>query len=160
MPCSLRNRGANRSGLSCFPVLFSLLLTCLVFSKMDYCGRNDSIEGHKNFSKALNATGRPMILELCRGPYTSMDKWGYAPEIAQVWRATGDHHDNFDSTLDQLSKLKGRCAQIRYGCSAHRTSSIVCTAGAPGVAPMAGEIMSTTYLYIAVVSSSLTSCIC
>ena len=75
---------------------------------MDYCGNDDSPEGHKNFSRAMNKTGRPMILELCRGPYQGEDKWGYAPDIAQIWRVTGDHHDTFDSTLDQLSKMKDR----------------------------------------------------
>ena len=78
------------------------------YVKMDYCGDFDSPEGHANFSKALNATGRHIVLELCRGPYQEEDKWGYAPGVAQVWRATGDHHDSFDSTLDQLSHMKGR----------------------------------------------------
>ena len=76
--------------------------------KMDYCGGNTSPDGHMNFSKALNATGRQIVLELCRGPYMKEDHWGYAPGIAQVWRAAGDHHDNFASTLDQLKNLKGR----------------------------------------------------
>jgi len=49
-----------------------------------------------------------MIMELCRGKYSSQDKWGYAPEIAQVWRAHGDHHDNFDSTLSQVQAFKGK----------------------------------------------------
>ncbi|KAH8088665.1 alpha-galactosidase [Aureococcus anophagefferens] len=33
---------------------------------------------------SLNATGREMILELCRGPYAGEDGWGYAPQIAQT----------------------------------------------------------------------------
>eukprot|EP00937_MAST-01D_sp_MAST-1D-sp2_P007303 g7303.t1 len=78
------------------------------YVKMDYCGGHDSPEGHANFSKALNATGRPIVLELCRGPYQDEDKWGYADSVAQVWRATGDHHDEFSSTLDQLDHMKGR----------------------------------------------------
>ena len=72
---------------------------------MDWCGDERSAEGHANFSKALNATGREMILELCRGPYAGEDGWGYAPQIAQVWRAAKDHHDDFSNTLSQINAL-------------------------------------------------------
>ena len=78
------------------------------YVKMDYCGDDDSPAGHKNFSKALNNTGRPMVFALCRGPYQQQEKWGYAPDVAQVWRATGDHHDVFSSVLQQLNAVKGR----------------------------------------------------
>eukprot|EP00948_MAST-09A_sp_MAST-9A-sp1_P004076 g4076.t1 len=78
------------------------------YVKLDYCGDYCSEEGHKNFSKAMNATGREMILELCRGPYDKMENWGYASDIAQVWRATGDHHDKFSSTLQQIDALRNR----------------------------------------------------
>ncbi|KAH8052733.1 alpha-galactosidase [Aureococcus anophagefferens] len=73
--------------------------------KMDWCGDERSAEGHANFSRALNATGREMILELCRGPYAGEDGWGYAPQIAQVWRAAKDHHDDFSNTLSQINAL-------------------------------------------------------
>merc|ERR1712228_607242 len=33
---------------------------------------------------------------------------GYAPGIAQGWRATGDHHDKFDSTLQQVNAVRGK----------------------------------------------------
>jgi len=75
---------------------------------MDWCGDNKTTDGHKNFSRALNATGRPMAFELCRGDYEKLDHWGYAPEIAQVWRADGDHHDTFSHTLEQLGAIKGK----------------------------------------------------
>ena len=29
----------------------------------------------------------------------------YAPDVAQVWRATGDHHDEFSSTLKQVRTI-------------------------------------------------------
>jgi alpha-galactosidase len=78
------------------------------YVKVDYCGGGDSPDGHKNLSKAMNATGRHMALELCRGPYQQQDKWGYAPEVAQGWRATGDHHDEWKSVLEQIAAVKGR----------------------------------------------------
>jgi len=78
------------------------------YVKIDYCGKHDSPEGHKNMSKALNATGRPISYMMCRGPYQKDDHWGYAPEISQGWRATGDHHDNFKSTMQQVNAVKGK----------------------------------------------------
>ena len=78
------------------------------YVKIDYCGHNQSIDGHRNMSHFLNATGRPISYMLCRGPYQQMDKWGYAPSIAQGWRATGDHHDEFSSTMKQVMSVKGK----------------------------------------------------
>merc|ERR1719461_538090 len=48
-----------------------------------------------------------MVLELCRGPYQTMDEWGYAPGIAQIWRASADHHDNWDSVWEQIDAMTG-----------------------------------------------------
>ena len=31
-----------------------------------------------------------------------------ADEVAQLWRATGDHHDSFSHTLEQLAAIKGK----------------------------------------------------
>eukprot|EP00729_Bicosta_minor_P015301 gene15301-16152_t len=78
------------------------------YVKVDYCGKGDDPSGHQNLSKAMNATGRPMALELCRGPYQNEDHWGYAPEYAQGWRATGDHHDEFSSVIQQVNAVKGK----------------------------------------------------
>ena len=30
-----------------------------------------------------------MVLALCRGPYQREEDWGYARDVAQVWRAAG-----------------------------------------------------------------------
>ena len=32
----------------------------------------------------MQNTGRPMVFALCRGPYQQQEKWGYAPDVAQV----------------------------------------------------------------------------
>jgi len=78
------------------------------YVKVDWCGANKTMNGHINISHALNQTGRPMVLELCRGTYEKLDNWGYASTIAQVWRANGDHHDSFSHTLEQLAAIKGK----------------------------------------------------
>jgi hypothetical protein len=93
-----------------FDVAASLLMTLLVLLlmadvKIDYCGGHDSPTGHHAMSAAMNATGRHMVLALCRGPYQQDEKWGYAPEVAQVWRATGDHHDEFSCTMKQVRPI-------------------------------------------------------
>jgi len=78
------------------------------YVKMDWCGSKTSPEGHQEFSDALNKTGTPIVLELCRGTYQSESKWGYAPKVAQLWRADGDHHDNFASVLSEVKSVEGR----------------------------------------------------
>jgi len=75
---------------------------------MDWCGAKCAPEGHQQFSKYLNATGRPIVLELCRGSYQDQSKWGYAPQVAQIWRATGDHHDDWNSTMEQIKSVVGK----------------------------------------------------
>lgn len=78
------------------------------YIKIDWCGGNKTNTSHIEFSKAVNATGRHMVLELCRGPYRDMDEWGYAPDVAQVWRAAGDHHDSWSHTVEQLAAIEGK----------------------------------------------------
>jgi len=78
------------------------------YVKMDWCGANCDASGHEEFSRDLNATGKPIVLELCRGTYQEQDKWGYAPEYAQLWRSSGDHHDDWNSTLDEAKSVQGK----------------------------------------------------
>jgi len=78
------------------------------YVKMDWCGDNCNEAGHEEFSKDLNATGKPIVLELCRGTYQTQSKWGYAPQYAQLWRSSGDHHDNWASTLDEAKSVEGK----------------------------------------------------
>lgn len=103
--------------------------------KMDYCGGHDSPEGHQNFSRAMNATGRPMVLELCRGPYETEPGWGYAPQIAQVWRATDDHHDEFKSTLQQVAAMSANPAASGPSGWAYGDMMMTGGQGCPGYDP-------------------------
>ena len=66
------------------------------YVKLDWCGDNKTTQDHLDFGKAMNASSRHMVLELCRGTYRDSAKlpnatdWTYAPSISQVWRAAGD----------------------------------------------------------------------
>ena len=64
------------------------------FVKIDWCGGKNghsAEELHTNFSHWMNATGRPMWLELCRGYSHPLPD--YVAKVAQSWRATGDNWD-------------------------------------------------------------------
>jgi hypothetical protein len=59
-------------------------------------------ELHTNFSHAMNATGRSMHLELCRGyPYPPATP-EYVAKVANSWRIARDHHDEWEDS-DQHS---------------------------------------------------------
>lgn len=75
------------------------------YVKIDWCGSNltNPQEQHTEFSQALNATGRHIYLELCRG--YNFPSEPYCPEVAQAWRVGNDHADNFLSTLYEISML-------------------------------------------------------
>ena len=66
--------------------------------KIDWCGDQEGFspqELHTNFSRAMNATGRSMHLELCRGyPYPPATP-RYVAEVANSWRIARDHHDEW-----------------------------------------------------------------
>eukprot|EP01006_Ploeotia_vitrea_P050618 TRINITY_DN67478_c3_g19_i1.p1 TRINITY_DN67478_c3_g19~~TRINITY_DN67478_c3_g19_i1.p1 ORF type:complete len:416 (+),score=48.85 TRINITY_DN67478_c3_g19_i1:34-1281(+) len=77
------------------------------YVKIDWCGGelNNSTKQHTEFSNAMNETGRHMWLELCRGyPHPPPP---YTREVAQSWRATGDHHDVWSSTAGIIEAFAG-----------------------------------------------------
>jgi len=78
------------------------------YVKMDWCGEQLNYENHIAFGKALNATGRPIWLELCRGTYLTENHYGYAFNVSQSWRSSGDHHDSFSSTMNEVKSVEGK----------------------------------------------------
>lgn len=73
------------------------------YVKVDWCGGHltNPQQQHTEFSNALNATGRPIWLELCRGySYTPIPS--YVAEVAQSWRLTGDHQDEWSNTVEVI----------------------------------------------------------
>ena len=60
------------------------------YLKYDWCNaeRQDSIESYTLMSKALKATGRPILFSLCE--WGSTKPWLWAKDVGNVWRSTGD----------------------------------------------------------------------
>ena len=89
------------------------------YVKMDWCGSglyNGKLQ-HTEFSNALNATGRPIWFEICRG-------YGYPPpeylvNISNSWRVWYDDHiDHWYSTRQAIEKVAnqtGMDAPYTYG---------------------------------------------
>lgn len=76
------------------------------YVKMDWCGKKpeDSKTLHTNFSRWMNATGRPMHLELCRG-YKRGDP--YVAQVANSWRVAGDNWDYWPHTVSTIKSFIG-----------------------------------------------------
>merc|ERR1719305_907172 len=78
------------------------------YVKVDWCGGHltDPEAQHTAFSKSLNATGRPIWLELCRGyKYDKGQIPSYVADVAQSWRLTGDHQDEWSNTKVVLQAM-------------------------------------------------------
>jgi len=76
------------------------------YVKVDWCGghTDDPEKQHTEFSHALNATGRPIWLELCRG-YSYDPIPPYVAQVANSWRTTGDHQDEWSNTLQVIQSF-------------------------------------------------------
>ena len=73
------------------------------FVKFDACNRpkNESFESlHQQFSKALNQTGRHILLELDGG--YPLPAPPYPPKLSQAWKIVRDHHDEWNSTVEMF----------------------------------------------------------
>ncbi|KAI0786009.1 alpha-galactosidase [Abortiporus biennis] len=78
-----------------------------------------SFERYANMSRALNATGRPILYSMCN--WGEDGPWNFASTIANSWRISGDIYDNFDRYDDRCPctsmldcKLAGfHCAMAR-----------------------------------------------
>jgi len=66
------------------------------FLKYDWCnhGTANAEETYRTMSKALQATGRPIVFSLCEWGDTK--PWTWAKDIGHLWRTTGDILDCYD----------------------------------------------------------------
>ncbi|MGD0734919.1 MAG: glycoside hydrolase family 27 protein [Terracidiphilus sp.] len=64
------------------------------------------VAAYDKMSKALKATGRPIVLSLCQYGWDSV--WEWAPALGgNLWRTTGDIEPNWDRIYDLLEQQAG-----------------------------------------------------
>ncbi len=66
------------------------------YLKYDWCHTEsrDAVEAYTTMSRALRAAGRPVVFSVCE--WGTAEPWKWAPEIAHLWRTTGDIIDCWD----------------------------------------------------------------
>jgi alpha-galactosidase len=66
------------------------------YLKYDWCNTDgqDTREAYLKMSRALRASGRPIVFSICE--WGSSKPWTWAPGVGQLWRATGDIQDCWD----------------------------------------------------------------
>jgi alpha-galactosidase len=66
------------------------------YLKYDWCNTKgqDARDAYARMSRALRASGRPIVFSLCE--WGSTRPWTWAQGIGQLWRATGDIQDCWD----------------------------------------------------------------
>jgi alpha-galactosidase len=66
------------------------------YLKYDWCNTEgqDTRESYARMSRALRATGRPIVFSICE--WGSTRPWLWAPGIGHLWRSTGDIQDCWD----------------------------------------------------------------
>jgi len=72
--------------------------------KMDWCNTKGMVPEttYPKMSAALNKSGRHIHFNMCE--WGLDDPWKWGPEVAQSWRATGDHTPTWSSTKDIISQ--------------------------------------------------------
>jgi alpha-galactosidase len=66
------------------------------YLKYDWCNTEgqDTREAYLKMSRALRASGRPIVFSICE--WGSSKPWTWGPGVGQLWRATGDIQDCWD----------------------------------------------------------------
>jgi len=66
------------------------------YLKYDWCNAEgqDTRDSYARMSRALRASGRPIVFSICE--WGSTRPWLWAPGIGQLWRSTGDIQDCWD----------------------------------------------------------------
>jgi alpha-galactosidase len=67
------------------------------YLKFDWCNTEgqDTRDAYGRMSRALRATGRPIVFSICE--WGSTKPWLWAQGVGHLWRATGDIADRWDS---------------------------------------------------------------
>jgi alpha-galactosidase len=77
------------------------------FLKEDWCNTEgmNAKESYARMHEALVANGRPMVFSVCE--WGDNQPWGWAPDIAHMWRTTGDIKDCWDCGQETMKRLGG-----------------------------------------------------
>ena len=70
------------------------------YLKYDWCSTDgqDQRDYYGRMSRALRATGRPIVFSLCE--WGGSKPWTWAPGVGHLWRATGDIQDCWDCSKE------------------------------------------------------------
>ena len=71
---------------------------------------------YAQMSRALKATGRPIVFSACTGTDDTSEPWSWGRGVASLWRTTGDIQDDFPSTL---ANFEGNVGLWRYAGRGH-----------------------------------------
>lgn len=77
------------------------------YVKEDWCKSEglDARQAYTKMSKGILATGRPMVFSVCE--WGDNRPWLWAPQIANLWRTTGDNKDCWDCGAETKDKPGG-----------------------------------------------------
>ncbi|MGH3637131.1 MAG: NEW3 domain-containing protein, partial [Mycobacterium sp.] len=84
------------------------------FAKIDWCNvpfddfpgktqQQVAIQLYTQYSKALKATGRPIVFSICEWN-PALQPWTWAPAISNLWRSNNDYGDTWDRILANLDQ--------------------------------------------------------
>jgi len=85
------------------------------YVKEDWCnaGGLNARTQYAKFRKALDKTGRPIVLSICE--WGSNQPWDWAPGIGNLWRTTDDIEDKWVSMLANLDQSSQHSTVARPG---------------------------------------------
>ena len=77
------------------------------YVKEDWCNTEgmDAKEAYGKMSRAIAATGRPMVFSMCE--WGDHQPWKWAESVANLWRTTGDSKDCWDCGRATMNKPGG-----------------------------------------------------
>jgi len=77
------------------------------YMKEDWCNTASmsAQEAYTKMSRAILATGRPMVFSMCE--WGDNKPWTWAAPVANLWRTTGDSKDCWDCGRDTMNKPGG-----------------------------------------------------
>ena len=85
------------------------------YVKEDWCNadRLDARTQYTKFRRALDRTGRPIVLSICE--WGVNQPWDWAPSVGNLWRTTDDISDNWASMLSNLDQSAQHSTVARPG---------------------------------------------